>query len=140
MAASPTPCANILLRFRTITDTATEPCSTRRGFTLIELLVALLLLDVGLLGLVGFAAALQRDGNATRATARAWALASARLERMASVACGSVINGSTTPARDVSEWFAETPLPNDTRFLSDSVRVVTSRGTQVAILRTLARC
>ena len=112
---------------------------TRRGFTLIELLVALLLLDVGLLGLVGFAAALYRDGNDTRATARAWAIASARVERMASVACGSADAGTATGAGK-SEWFTDAPGPNDTRLLGDSVRITTSRGVQIASLHTAARC
>lgn len=111
----------------------------RRGFTLIELLVALLLLDVGLLGLVGFAAALFRDGNDTRARERAWAIASARLERMASVACGSASAGTATGA-GVAEWFTDATGSNDTRLLSDSVRVATSRGAQIASLHTSARC
>lgn len=117
-----------------------EPSPTRRGFTLIELLVALLLLDVGLLALVGFATALYRDGNDTRASARAWAIASTRLERMASVSCGGPSVGSVESLGGVSEWFAEAAAPNDTRILADSVRVVTSRGVEIAALRTSARC
>jgi len=111
----------------------------RRGFTLIELLVALLLLDVGLLGLVGFAAALYRDGNDTRATARAWAIASARVERMASIACGGTGAGIAARA-GVSEWFTEALGPNGTRLLGDSVRITTSRGVQIAALHASARC
>jgi prepilin-type N-terminal cleavage/methylation domain-containing protein len=117
-----------------------DPSAQRRGFTLIELLVALLLLDVGLLALVGFAAALYRDGGDTRASARAGAIASARIERMASLSCGGPSAGTAALARDISEWFTEAAAPNDTRLLADSVRVVTSRGVQVANLRTLARC
>lgn len=117
-----------------------KPHSTRRGFTLIELLVALLLLDVGLLGLVGFAAALYRNGNNTRATSHAWAIAAARVERMASVACGSQSNGSATAPGGIGEWFTESATPNETRLLGDSVRITTSRGVQVAVLRTSARC
>ena len=112
----------------------------RRGFTLIELLVALLLLDVGLLGLVGVAAALFRSGNDSRAMARAWAAASGRVERMASVGCGGAAAGTATWPGGVSEWFTETSMPNDTRLLGDSVRVATSRGVQVASLRTAAGC
>lgn len=113
--------------------------STSRGFTLIELLVALLLLDVGLLGLVGFATALYRDGNDTRATARAWGIAAARVERMASVACGSTTPGTAASA-GITEWFTEVATPNDTRLLGDSVRIATSRGVQVASIHTAARC
>jgi Tfp pilus assembly protein PilV len=114
--------------------------TTRSGFTLIELLVALLLLDVGLLALVGVAAALFRSGNDTRAMARAWTTASARVERMASVACGGTTAGRATWGNGVSEWFTETSTTNDTRLLADSVRVPTSRGVQVASLRTSAGC
>lgn len=117
-----------------------QPSPTRGGFTLIELLVALLLLDVGLLGLVGFATALYRDGGDTRASARAWAIASARVERMASVGCGGPTAGMATSTGKVSEWFTEVAGPNDTRLLGDSVRIATSRGVQVASLRTSARC
>ena len=102
--------------------------------------MALLLLDVGLLALVGFAAALYRDGGDTRASSRAWGVASARIERMASLSCSGPGGGNVTLAGGISEWFTEAPAPNDTRLLADSVRVVTSRGVQVATLRTLARC
>ena len=117
-----------------------KPSPAREGFTLIELLVALLLLDVGLLGLVGFATALSRDGSDTRASARAWAIASARVERMSSVACGGPSAGSLTSAGKVSEWFTEVSTPNETRLLADSVRIATSRGVRVASLRTSSRC
>ena len=112
----------------------------RRGFTLIELLVALLLLDVGLLALVGLAASLYRDGDDTRATSRAWAVASARLERMASVACSGPISGSAAPAAGMAEWFTDEPILHETRLLVDSVRITTSRRIRATTLRTLARC
>ena len=128
------------LRATTASHPPSEPSPTPRGFTLIELLVALLLLDVGILALVGFATALYRDGNDTRASARAWAIASTRLERMASMSCGGPSAGSVSLAGGVSEWFAEAGAPNETRSLADSVRVVTSRGVEIASLRTSARC
>lgn len=117
-----------------------DSSAQRRGFTLIELLVALLLLDVGLLALVGFAAALYRDGGDTRASSRAWAIASARIERMASLSCDGPSAGTAMLGRGISEWFTDAPTPNDTRLLVDSVRITTSRGIQVATLRTSARC
>lgn len=117
-------------------DSSAQP----RGFTLIELLVALLLLDVGLLAVVGFAAALYRDAGDTRASSRAWAIASARIERMASLSCSGPSGGTVALTGGISEWFSEAPAPNETRLLADSVRVVTSRGVEVATLRTAARC
>ena len=117
-----------------------EPLLARRGFTLVELLVALLLLDVGLLALVGFATTLYRDGNDTRASARALAIASSRIERMASLSCDGASAGAATSGTGVSEWFTDSPTPNETRALADSVRIVTSRGVQIASLRTSAPC
>jgi len=128
------------LRSATSSQRATEPTPAPGGFTLVELLVALLLLDVGLLALVGFATALYRDGSSTRASARAWSIASARVERMASLPCDGTSAGTATSPVGVSEWFSDAPTPNDTRILADSVRVESSRGTQVAVLRTSARC
>ena len=130
----------MLLRTTPSSEPSIQPSPARSGFTLIELLVALLLLDVGLLGLVGFATALYRDGSDARASASAWAIASARVERMASVACGGPAAGTATSAGKVSEWFTEVVTPNETRLLGDSVRIATSRGVQVASLRTAARC
>ena len=129
-----------MFRNTTTSERPIEPSPIRRGFTLIELLVALLLLDVGLLALVGFATALYRDANDTRALARAWAIASSRIERMASVSCYGASAGIATSGADVAEWFSEAPTANATRVLADSVRVVSSRGVQIATLRTSARC
>lgn len=129
-----------MLRNTTTNQQSIGPSPVRRGFTLIELLVALLLLDVGLLALVGFATALYRDGRDTRAAARAWAIAAARLERMASVPCNGPSAATATSVGGVAEWFTESPTSNQTRVLADSVRVVTSRGVQIASLRTSARC
>jgi prepilin-type N-terminal cleavage/methylation domain-containing protein len=112
----------------------------RKGFTLIELLIALVLLNVGLFALVGIAATISRDANHSRSEANALSVASARLERAASLACrgsGSVVE----PGRNgVVEWFSETDAPNATRLLGDSVVVATSSGPRSFVLRTRAPC
>ena len=61
--------------------------AARPGFTLIELLIALVLLDIGLLALVGIGARIARDSRTTRAAAVALSVLSARLERSASAPC-----------------------------------------------------
>jgi Tfp pilus assembly protein PilV len=112
----------------------------RSGFTLIELLVSLVLLDIGLLALVGLAASLSQNIDQLRGDARATSIATARLERIASTPCAATASGTQTSSPAVSEWFTDQPSPNATRLVADSVRVTTSRGARVATLRTRARC
>jgi type II secretory pathway pseudopilin PulG len=112
----------------------------RKGFTIVELLIALVLLDVGLLALVGLAASIVRDADGSRIRSNALSVASARLERMASLACQGGGSGVAQPSAGVTEWFSESPSPNDTRIITDSVAFVTARGVRTFVLRTGARC
>jgi type II secretory pathway pseudopilin PulG len=111
-----------------------------RGFTLIELLVALLLLDVGLLALVGLGATIARAGGGAHAEIVGLSVASARLERLASTPCADGNSGAATIGAAIAERFVESPLPHATRLLVDTVRAATSRGSRVVILRMGARC
>ena len=113
---------------------------SRPGFTLIELLVALVLLDIGLLALVGLGAVLARAANADRASFLATARAAARVERLASVPCAAPIATSERSGNAVMESYRDTPLPNGTRRVADSVVATTSRGAQVVVLSTGGRC
>jgi type II secretion system protein I len=117
-----------------------QGCRGRRGFTLIELLVSLVLLDIGLLALVGLAASSSQNIDRLRGDARATSIATERLERLASTPCTATASGTHASSPADSEWFADQPSPNATRLLADSVRVTTSRGARVATLRTRARC
>ena len=116
------------------------PRRGRRGFTLVELLVALVLLDIGLLALVGLTASLSRSVDRLRASARAESIATARVERIAATPCTASATGSERPDAAVTEWFSDQPAPNGTRLIVDSVAVTTVRGTRTAVLRTRARC
>ena len=118
----------------------TNPSSSRKGFTIVELLIALVLLDVGLLALVGLAASVDRDADSARIRANALNVASARLETMASLACQGGASGVTQPSPGITEWFSETPAPNATRVIVDSVAYVTPHGVRTFVLRTGARC
>jgi prepilin-type N-terminal cleavage/methylation domain-containing protein len=119
---------------------AASGSSRRRGFTLIELLVALVLLNVGLVALVALSAALTRVGDDTRAVARAYRLASSHLERMASLPCATAVAGTSTPSAGISESFGDTPAPNDTRLLRDSVAFAVPGRWRNIVMETRARC
>ncbi|HKW48094.1 MAG TPA: prepilin-type N-terminal cleavage/methylation domain-containing protein [Gemmatimonadaceae bacterium] len=132
-------------------DSRSSLCSERRnecsqqhrarsGFSLIELLVALVLLEVGLLALVGMAAASTRDANISRRESAALSIAVARLERTASLPCQGTNSGVSPAGSGVIEWYTETVLPNDTRVITDSVIIMTTRGSRTTVLRMGARC
>jgi prepilin-type N-terminal cleavage/methylation domain-containing protein len=112
----------------------------RRGFSLIELLVALVLLDIGLLALVGLGTTITREADGGRASLLAVTTAQNRLERLGSVACAGVVHERATPSSSITETFDDIPAPNDARLLRDSVSVTTSRGPRIVVLGTSARC
>jgi Tfp pilus assembly protein PilE len=112
----------------------------RRGFTLAELLLALVLLDLGILALVGASAAVARVESGTRSDARQLATASTRVERTLSTPCGAASAGTAQPARDLVESWTDTPGPNATREVTDSVVLSTSRGSRIVVLRSGGRC
>jgi prepilin-type N-terminal cleavage/methylation domain-containing protein len=112
----------------------------RRGFTLIELLLALVLLDVGIVALVGASAAVARVESGAHADARALETASARIERMLAMPCNGSVAATAHPAPDLVESWTDTPAPNDTREVSDSVVRVSTHGPRVLVLRSAGRC
>ncbi|HZI42552.1 MAG TPA: prepilin-type N-terminal cleavage/methylation domain-containing protein [Gemmatimonadaceae bacterium] len=112
----------------------------KTGFTLIELLIALVLLDVGVLALVGLAASISRNGDDSRLEANALSVGTARVERTASKACRGATRGTVSLNPGMTERFAELPLPNDTRVIIDSVSYKTTRGPKTIVLQTGARC
>lgn len=123
-----------------------QPCASRqqraprRGFSLIELLVALVLLEIGLLALVGMTAASARATNGSRRDATALSVAWARLERAASLTCRGSSSGVFPAGPGLTEWYTETVGPNETRVISDSVVVATTFGIRSTVLRIGARC
>lgn len=112
----------------------------RRGFTIIEILVALVLLDVGLLALVGASAAITRNSRVTRTGMLALTTAVSRLERLASTPCGADRSGMASGGNGITESWTETTGRNETRTLADSVRFPTSRASEVIVLTMGARC
>jgi Tfp pilus assembly protein PilV len=112
----------------------------RHGFTLVELLIALILLDVGLLALVGTGAAIARESRTTRASAHALNVATGRLERSASLPCRAGGSGTAAWSDSITERWTETIGANGTRAMYDSASYPTSRGVRVVVLRMGARC
>lgn len=112
----------------------------RTGFTLIELLIALVLLNVGLLALVGLAASITRNADDSRFAALASSFAVARLERTASTACGGATSGVDHIAPGITEQYSDVPAPNNSRVITDSVTYETTRGPKAFVLRTAALC
>jgi type IV pilus assembly protein PilV len=82
-----------------------QKCSKSRGFTLIEVVIALVLLDVGLLGLVGTAALVTRMEAESERSAAAANFAAQRLERLRAGACSAHANGADTLFR-AATWVA----------------------------------
>lgn len=112
----------------------------RAGFSLIELLIALVLLEIGLLALVGMTGASTREADAARRAAAALSVASARLERAESLSCRGGNSGIWPAGPGLTESYEEIVGPNGTRVISDSVVVVTTRGSRAIVLRTGGRC
>lgn len=119
---------------------APAEAARRSGFTLVELLVALVLLDLGVLALVGASAAVTRSESGAAGDARVLATASARLERTLAAPCGAASAGSSRPVRDLFESWTDIPGPNATREVTDSVVLSSARGWRVLVLRSGGRC
>ena len=116
--------------------------SNRRGFTLAELLVAVVLVNVGLLALVGGSAAVVRRHTILRARSIAVQTAKTRIELLAALACGAT-SGSATSMNGVVETWSVAPLANGVRELSARVTFPTpaaASGEGEVLLRTRVAC
>jgi prepilin-type N-terminal cleavage/methylation domain-containing protein len=120
--------------------------ANRRGFTLAELLVAVVLLNVGLLALVGGSAAVVRRHTSVRARSIAAQVAKARVELLAAAACGGsggVTSGSAASAGGLAEAWTVSTLANGVRELDERVTFATSAtpsGVGALSLRTRVSC
>ena len=95
--------------------------SPRSGFTIIESLVALTLFAVGLLGMAGTAAAIQRLSAAAAMRAEVAAIGWSRLEELRGTACGARTAG-TAVTRGITERWTVGSAPGLT-IASDSLRL-----------------
>ena len=76
----------------------------RKGFTIVELVAAILILVVGVLGLASTAAVVMRQINGSSMQTRAAMLAQSRLERMRSINCNALANGTATTNGITETW------------------------------------
>ena len=118
------------------------PLASRPGFTLAELLVAVVLVNVGLLALVGGSAALVRRHSAIRAQGIAVAVASSRLERLSVASCNAVpaASGTAMRADGISERWSIGSALNRTREVADSVSYWSHGERKVIVVRARVPC
>jgi Tfp pilus assembly protein FimT len=127
--------------FDITSSTGPAPVRRRRGVTLLELLVALVLLDFGLIALVGAAASASRLRGRAHGDGLALDVASGRLEQILAVPCRGAAAGMEAPTRAMTEWWSDEPAPNGTRTVSDSVVVAMARGeSRTVVLHGAGRC
>lgn len=112
--------------------------AARRGFSLIELLVALIVVDVGLLALVGTMFVLVRDRSELRARSAAIRAASARLDWLGAGPCRPQI-GSATASAPLTERWSVAIGANATRELTDSVTFGVD-GAHAIVVRSRLPC
>ena len=91
----------------------------RSGFTIIESMVALTLFAVGLLGMAGTAAAIQRLSAAATARAEVANLGWARLEELRATGCAARASGNAV-TRGITERWMVASVPGVT-IVSDSL-------------------
>lgn len=76
----------------------------RRGFTLVELIAAIIILVVGVLGLASTAAVVMRQMTASSMQTRAAIMGQSRLERLRSMPCANMANGTVTVNGITETW------------------------------------
>jgi prepilin-type N-terminal cleavage/methylation domain-containing protein len=111
----------------------------RRGFTLVELLVAILLIDVGLLGLVAGSAIVVRRQNEIRLRGIATGAASNRVQQLVASGCHSA-QGSAVVAPGINERWSVSGSGSATRDIDDSVSYVLAGVNRSVVLRTRVVC
>jgi len=99
--------------------------SPRSGFTIVESLVALTLFAVGLLGMAGTPAAIQRLSTAARQRAEVAALGWSRLEELRATGCGARASGSAVTRGIVERWTLSSAA--GVTLASDSLRLPPAR-------------
>jgi len=110
------------------------------GLTIVEVLVAVLILNVGLLGLVATAGAVTRMIGQGRMTTVAAALAGEKLEALRSQGCPAPGSGSETRADVAVVWEIEVPPFPKARTLLVAVRWVTPSGPRADSITTVLYC
>lgn len=111
---------------------------SRPAFTLVELLVAVLLIDVGVLAMVGGTAMIARRQVAMETRARAMQLASNRIQRLIAGPCAGSHGSTTSDGGVVEHWSAD--VTNGQRDLRDSVVFAVARAERNIVIRSRTVC
>jgi Tfp pilus assembly protein PilV len=112
---------------------------SRRGFTLAEVLLAIILIDVGLLALVGSSALLARRTNALRLRNAALRAAANRLQQLGAAPCAPA-TGVATSADGVQEAWTLVPTNGTVLDIRDSVTFSDGATTHRIVLETRLPC
>lgn len=111
----------------------------RHGFTLAEVLLAIILIDVGLLALVGGSAVLVRRTNALRLRNAALRTATNRLQQLGAAPCAAT-TGVATSADGVREEWTLVPVNGVMVDARDSVTFSDGATTHGIVLQTRLPC
>lgn len=112
---------------------------SRRGFTLAEVLLAIVLIDVGLLALMGGSAVLLRQTNALRLRNAALRAATNRLQQLAAASCAASA-GSAVTADGIREAWTLVALNGAIADVRDSVTFSSGSKTHALVLQTRLPC
>lgn len=112
-----------------------------RGFSLIEVVVAMVILTVGVLGLAASAGAITRLSSEGVRSSGAASVAQSRLERLRSVTCAALADGSATSGAYSEAWrvVTTTGVPNG-RTITVVVTYPHGRGTRSSTYITELSC
>ena len=98
-----------------------SPIRPRSGFTLVEMMVAIVILSIGLLGLASTAAVVTRQVGGGGNLATAGQVAEKRLERLRSLGCSKIADGTAT-TRGVYEHWIRGSTVNNVLWVRDTVK------------------
>jgi Tfp pilus assembly protein PilV len=110
----------------------------RPGFTLVELLVAVLLIDVGVLAMVGGTAAVARRQVEMETRTKAAQLANNRIQGLIAGPCSASHGSATSGGGIVEHWLLD--VADGQRDLRDSVVFFIARAERSVVIRSRAPC
>ena len=111
----------------------------RHGFTMVELMVAVLMLTVAMLGLLSTSAAITRMMGKSGRRALAASVAESRFEKLRSVDCTLLTNGSATARAGIDEsWVVE--RRSRAVIVSDTVRYLDRGASRTHAFQSVIPC
>lgn len=108
-------------------NAATPRARGRRGFSLVELIVAMVLLVIGVMGLVAVSGYAIRQASSTDRSTVATLVAQSRMERLRSLSCGNITNGTAT-TRGIAESWTVTAVGSNSRQVTGTFTYTSRSG------------